>query len=393
MVVSRPSLPLLSIQEEKSHGQKFKLLNLFCQRNLSNDELIWEVERNFTKQKIDEAMELIKTHLQILCGNDSIEFIEKFICRVFNSNDDFRPDVAPIFVGKYGVGKSTFCDKIFAKVFGNAYTLFENPSFSNLGMIDKVIGKSMVVLDEVKIASISDYNILKNMITHDRISYRAMYKGITDVENHCVFIILTNEEETIVKKGNGERRFPVFHSANVPTNENYFDILYGIDDYLFSYYFIKKNQNPKFVEECQTFKFRNFKTNIDLNKKVQDIKDNNYALFVLFIFTDPNGKGLWYKGDAFYNGRAIAREFRKLFDPEEKEELPYYQKAIAENLGSKKVGGSISATAKIEKYGVLFDHVRKEKSDKKKDDDSAVSFKILPKDVIAKRFTQVIKMH
>jgi len=217
------------------------------------------------------------------------------------------------------------------KSFGNAYSIFENPSFTGLGKIDKIIGKSIVILDEMKLETVGDYNALKNMVTSDRISFRPMYRATVDVENHCKFIVLTNESEPINRKGAGERRFPEFTSAEVPKHNNYFKVLYGLDELLFPYYFIKKIQDKQFVDACLKFNFRNYGTKAGDIKKLYKL-DNakiggktsgeipvNYKKFVLYLFTDPKGKGKWYHFDSKYEEKVYQADvvfghYKQTFD-------------------------------------------------------------------------------
>jgi len=117
---------------------------------------------------------------------------------------------------------------IFSTAFGPAFILFEKVDLEQLGIMESVVGKPVVIFDEPRFST-NAYQKLKHLITGDRVNLRAMYTSNRVVKNVSKFIILANRAsyQTIKDMEHAERRFPLFQADNIQINqENYFDELY-----------------------------------------------------------------------------------------------------------------------------------------------------------------------
>jgi len=115
-----------------------------------------------------------------------------------------------MFNGISGSGKTEYFKHVYQQAFGKAFTMFDNPNFSKLGDMEPIVGKKLVLLDEVDIVSPQCYAKLKGMITSDTVQYRLLYNGAKEYCNFTNWILLTNNSNAIKPMSINERRFLLF---------------------------------------------------------------------------------------------------------------------------------------------------------------------------------------
>jgi len=209
-VLVRPNLPFLCTKKDITSSKR-AIMNLFAQRNVSNAQIIEDVEYTYKESQIKQYCEKIKNHLKILCGDDSEEFLERFIVGIFQEHDEemppFRPQSAPVIVTSFGLGKTKFFRRIFEYAFGHGFNTLANAKFGKLGQMDSIVGKSIVILDELIIGSDNQWKEFAVMVDENQYWYRPMYAPKVKVDNYTKFIVLQNNPQ-LIKRLIEERRFP-----------------------------------------------------------------------------------------------------------------------------------------------------------------------------------------
>lgn len=239
---SRPLIYLDRYSPEDIHDCVF--FNVLTPRSLNNQQIIHLVTQHFkdSPQVIKEYEKLILQHLKhIAASNDeSYEYLLNFVTMCFVENYHFRPLSCPWITNVPGGGKSTYFKSIFEKPFGNAQTLQEKPTLTQLGILESIVGRQIVMFDEPDFSK-GAYLKFKSMITNTRVNLRAMYKSNVETSNVSKFIIFANESTYAAIEGlqANERRFPLFQADNVQLSQaDYFDILYKYTDSFPYVYFI-----------------------------------------------------------------------------------------------------------------------------------------------------------
>jgi len=163
----------------------------------SNQELIpmmrlLSLQRQKSKEDRELAKTLIQNHIKtVLCdGSDSeYQYVNYFLCLIFDETQSFMPRSCPIFSGIPGAGKT--------KLIWKKLCTGDKSDLGALGSMEPFIGKKFVTLDEGHITNERGYTNFKSLITEDFIWARLMYQALAKYLNYSVFILLTNQSTGI----------------------------------------------------------------------------------------------------------------------------------------------------------------------------------------------------
>jgi len=119
---------------------------------------------------------------------------------------------APVLQGTPGNGKSLLSE-ILTRCVGVRYTHKVNPKDLNNVFNAWVLGKLLVIVDEVKVKSADDtIETLKSLVTDSRLPMQAKGQDQTTGDNRANLMFSTNYRDGIVKT-RSDRRFSVFFTA------------------------------------------------------------------------------------------------------------------------------------------------------------------------------------
>lgn len=256
--------PLMYIQKfQKKDHLYFNTVN---PRKYSNKEIIQIVENEVSIEKIQEAHEIWEEILnESVCNNDELskKILVYWASRQFIEEPKERTRASPMLTGLSGTGKSSFFEWTFKTPFGSAYVKRESPSF-NLGFMEEFIGKQLVFLDEVKINSSRDYNVLKNLVTSDTTALRAMYKSAVTVHWNGELALVANDKHPIKFESQDERRFKKIRTSDKrkgPKFTQFWDKAKELSSLgkglMWAYFLVKPLEDLKYKEEIRTFNFDN----------------------------------------------------------------------------------------------------------------------------------------
>lgn len=147
-------------------------------------------------QNNQEALDTwLEFHKNVLCGGneDMHRYILKWEANLFNG---VRNTSVLYLKGSQGIGKSTYTDFLKTHMFryGEARDLKSSVLLS--GFNGELFGLRLGIFEELPSASKNEWekldSNLKDMITNNFISIRALYKQPMNVENLCNYIVNTN---------------------------------------------------------------------------------------------------------------------------------------------------------------------------------------------------------
>lgn len=179
------------------------------------------------------------------------DHIEKFLQQIYLHNEEERKTLIETFkkwfvamigsvledrivnqqcfvlVGRQGIFKTTFLNNLVPKnlqldyLFSSKFNFENKDHFKYLGM------KMLINLDELATLSRTDENVLKTILTDDRVIVRLPY-GAYDSKmwRKASFCGSTNNKE-FLKDETGNRRFLIFEIDNIALDEFNLDLLYA----------------------------------------------------------------------------------------------------------------------------------------------------------------------
>jgi len=292
--------PLMYIEKFQNKDQLY--FNTAISRRYTNKEIIKKVESEVPKEKIEEAHQIWEEILnESLSRSDELskKTLIYWCTRHFIEEPKERTRASLMVTGLSGTGKSSFFEWTFKTAFGGAYVKREAPTLG-LGFMEELIGKQVVFLDEVKINSAHDYNVIKNLVTSDTTVLRAMYKSASTVPWNGEIIMVANDRYPIKFESQDERRFkkiitsdkkkgPKF-SAFWEKAKSLAELAGGL---MWAYFLVKPLENEKYREEVRTFNFDNIQLKANLETAYDKLP--LIAKFIMLIYTDPEGDiGSWY---------------------------------------------------------------------------------------------------
>lgn len=177
-----------------------------------------------------EALETIKKHILILCGNDTsvYDYFEKWIAQMIQF--PAVKSVCPILISKEGAGKGTLL-QLFTKMLGST-KVFETtqPSRDVWGEFNGLMADAFLVnLNELsKKETMESEGRIKGLITDSTLKINN--KGIAQfpIESFHRFICTTNNENPMTTTQDDRRKFIIRSSDEKCGNKEYFNELYKL---------------------------------------------------------------------------------------------------------------------------------------------------------------------
>lgn len=77
--------------------------------------------------------------------------------------------------------------------------------------MNTIIGRRIVILEEVKKMDDHTFSKFRDMITSTHIEHRAMYSEMKNVGHYALYFIYANQDDPISQIDVNERRFPLFN--------------------------------------------------------------------------------------------------------------------------------------------------------------------------------------
>ena len=191
-----------------------------------NMELIEEFTYN------DEAVNIIKNHIKILCGNDDVvaSYFEKWIAQMIQY--PAVKTICPTLISKEGAGKGTLL-QLLTKMLGST-KVFETtqPSRDVWGEFNGLMADAFLVnLNELsKKETVESEGRIKGLITDP--TMKINNKGVSQfpINSFHRFIITTNNEEPIATSKDDRRKLIIRSSDELCGNKEYFKKMYELLD-------------------------------------------------------------------------------------------------------------------------------------------------------------------
>lgn len=268
-IVIDPSKPLFYEENELKH------FNMYSAPAWNFNKLEEWIKSKPANDKVEKWLHYHFFNVISNCNEKDYEWIYNYIGNCL-FNRGFKPAIWPILQSKItGTGKTTPIKKIFKEFMGPAYAAKDDSEFASKGALSGLIGKTFVLVDELKIETSANYNKLKTLISEPDITCEKKYMDTLHVRNFINGILTTNHTNPIKNMANNDRRFCQFNlNAELTQKKGYFDIL-NEDWQYFTYFF--RNYNPK-------FRFEGHKTNF--NKISVEIRLSPMELFIKHIIAN-----------------------------------------------------------------------------------------------------------
>lgn len=201
-----------------------------CPSNYFNMWKPFDMELVTEWEQRDDAIEIFKNHLLILCGNDAIvyDYFIKWIAQMVQY--PAVKSICPVLISKEGAGKGTIL-QLFSKMFGSR-KVFETtqPSRDVWGEFNGLMAEAFLVnLNELsKKETLESEGKIKGLITDSTLKINN--KGIAqyDVESFHHFIVTTNSENPMSTNKDDRRKLIIRSSDELIGNKAYFNKIYEL---------------------------------------------------------------------------------------------------------------------------------------------------------------------
>eukprot|EP00732_Lithocolla_globosa_P005416 Lithocolla_globosa_v1_NODE_5594_length_1214_cov_8.691113.p1 type:complete len:183 gc:universal NODE_5594_length_1214_cov_8.691113:437-985(+) len=169
----------------------------------------FQTKRQITKNE-QKGINLLWEHVRlVLCsGNEKLYlFVRKWFSHVASGR---KMTVALFIKSLEGAGKGTFTEFFFKEVLGTDIVHMASDTKCVSGHFNgELSGKLMLVLEEMRGMSVSDWNIvndkLKNLITDSTTNIEGKYQKARIEENHLSIVIQSNND--CIKLSAFDRRY------------------------------------------------------------------------------------------------------------------------------------------------------------------------------------------
>ena len=205
---------------------------LTCPENYFNTWRPFDMEliEQFTYN--DEAVNIIKNHIKILCGNDDVvaDYFEKWIAQMIQY--PAVKSICPTLISDEGAGKGTLL-QLLTKMLGPT-KVFETtqPSRDVWGEFNGLMADAFLVnLNELsKKETVESEGRIKGLITDP--TMKINNKGVSQfpINSFHRFIITTNNEEPISTSKKDRRKLIIRSSDELCGNKEYFKKMYELLD-------------------------------------------------------------------------------------------------------------------------------------------------------------------
>lgn len=201
-----------------------------CPENYYNMWKPFDMELVTEWESKPEAVDIIKNHILILCGNEKhvYDYFEKWIAQMIQF--PAVKSVCPILISKEGAGKGTLL-QLFTKMMGST-KVFETtqPSRDVWGEFNGLMADAFLVnLNELsKKETMESEGRIKGLITDSTLKINN--KGIAQfpIESFHRFIVTTNNENPMGTTQDDRRKFIIRSSDEKCGNKEYFNTLYKL---------------------------------------------------------------------------------------------------------------------------------------------------------------------
>jgi hypothetical protein len=205
---------------------------LKCPDNYFNTWTSFDMELIDEYTPNEEAVNTIKNHIKILCGNDDVvaDYFEKWIAQMIQY--PAIKTICPTLISKEGAGKGTLL-QLLTKMLGST-KVFETtqPSRDVWGEFNGLMADAFLVnLNELsKKETMESEGRIKGLITDP--TMKINNKGVSQfpINSFHRFIITTNNEEPIATSKDDRRKLIIRSSDELCGNKEYFKKMYELLD-------------------------------------------------------------------------------------------------------------------------------------------------------------------
>lgn len=203
-----------------------------CPNNYFNTWRPFDMELITEYTPNQKAVDMIKNHIKILCGNDQniSDYFEKWIAQMIQY--PAIKSICPTLISREGAGKGTLI-QLLTKMLGST-KVFETtqPSRDVWGEFNGLMADTFLVnLNELsKKETIESEGRIKGLITDPTLKINN--KGISQfpIQSFHRFIITTNNEEPITTNKDDRRKIIIRSSDELCGNKAYFKEMYEMLD-------------------------------------------------------------------------------------------------------------------------------------------------------------------
>jgi hypothetical protein len=205
---------------------------LKCPNDYYNMWKPFDMELVKTYIKNQDAIDKIKNHILILCGNDEsvCDYFIKWIAQMIQY--PAIKTVCPTLISKEGAGKGTLLQLLTKMLGSNKVFETTQPSRDVWGEFNGLMTEAFLVnLDELgKKETMESDGRIKGLITNPTLKINN--KGVAQfpISSFHRFIITTNNEDPIKTTKDDRRKFIIRSSDELIGNKAYFDGIYKIID-------------------------------------------------------------------------------------------------------------------------------------------------------------------
>ena len=201
-----------------------------CPSNYFNMWKPFDMELVTEWEQRDDAVEIFKKHLLILCGNDAVVYgyFIKWIAQMVQY--PAVKSICPVLISKEGAGKGTLL-QLFSKMFGSR-KVFETtqPSRDVWGEFNGLMAEAFLVnLNELsKKETLESEGKIKGLITEPTLKINNKGVAQYDVESFHHFIVTTNSENPMSTSKDDRRKLIIRSSDELIGNKEYFNKIYEL---------------------------------------------------------------------------------------------------------------------------------------------------------------------